>query len=317
MESIMTDYNDTKAYKELRVILDDIKALKIQGATAVAVSGVKAFANYISQLNPDMENFIDHLKEIKHEIGYIRTTEPGLRNGLQFILNNVSIEMLDKIEMLGLQFEEILDEAKHRMADIGAARIQDGDTIFSHCHSSMVVGILRRAAEMGKKFEVIQTETRPKYQGRKTARELRKAGIKTTHVVDNAAWWSMNKFDVDMVLLGVDSITVEGVALNKIGSRQVALAADEMHIPLYHCTSLLKYDPETNLGNLAKIEMRDEEEVWSKKERPEGLKILNPAFDTIAREYISGYICEFGIVPPQAVFYVFNEKYNQFRRELY
>lgn len=313
----MTDHKDTKAYKELKIVLEDIKALKIQGATAVAVNGVKAFAKYISKLNPDKEKFVDHLKEIQHEIGYIRATEPGLRNGLQFIMNNVKIGKLDNIEMLGLQFEEILSGAKNHMADIGAARIQDGDTIFSHCHSSMVVGILKRAAEMGKNFEVIQTETRPKFQGRKTARELRKVGVNTTHIVDNAAWWSMNKFDVDMVLLGVDSITVEGVALNKIGSRQVALAADEMHIPLYHCTSLLKYDPETNLGNIAKIEMRNIEEVWSKEERPEGLKVLNPAFDTIAREYISGYICEFGIVPPQTVFYVFNEKYSQFRRELF
>ena len=55
--------------------------------------------------------------------------------------------------------------------------------------------------------------------------------------------------------------------------------------------------------------------TYAAEDSEEGLKIYNPAFDTIARQYISGYVCEFGIVPPQSVFYVFNDKYSKFARQ--
>ena len=61
--------------------------------------------------------------------------------------------------------------------------------------------------------------------------------------------------------------------------------------------------------------MRAETEVWSTKTarhkgvRPESVKILNPAFETVARGYISGVITEAGIFPSGQVHLMFEKKY--------
>ena len=100
------------------------------------------------------------------------------------------------------------------------------------------------------------------FQGRKTAKKALEKNIEVIHVVDSAMWWAMQKYDVDLIIIGADSVTVEGVALNKIGSRLLALSSRELHVPLYVCTSLLKYNPETRLGRISEIEMRSSAEIW-------------------------------------------------------
>ena len=158
---------------------------------------------------------------------------------------------------------------------------------------------------MGKKFRVVNTETRPLFQGRKTVRKLREKGIEVIHVVDSAMWWAMHKFDVDLIVIGADAVTVEGVALNKIGSRLLALSARELHVPLYVCTTLLKYNPDTRLGRRSEIEMRESQEIWP--EHPEGVSVINPAFESIASQYISAFITEYGLIPPQMMSYNFEQ----------
>ena len=121
--------------------------------------------------------------------------------------------------------------------------------------------------------------------------------------------WAMNRYNPHMVLLGADAVTVEGVALNKIGSRLCSLAAQQEHIPLYVCTSLLKYDQDTSIGKLSEIEMRSPFEIWE-VDVPMGIIIENPAFETIDRDHIAAFITEAGITPPQMVSLMFEQIYG-------
>ena len=57
----------------------------------------------------------------------------------------------------------------------------------THCHSTSAVKTLALHKVKGLKFKVFNTETRPLYQGRKTAKELVEEGIDTTMVVDGVA----------------------------------------------------------------------------------------------------------------------------------
>ena len=163
----------------------------------------------------------------------------------------------------------------------------------THCHSSFVTAILLEAKKQNKNFKVINTETQPRLQGRKTVEELLDAGIDVIHVVDSAMRWAVRHFEVDLIIIGADSITSEGTIINKIGSRLLALVAHEEHVPFYVASPLLKYNPETNLGILETIEMRDPKEVWENP--PDGVEVLNPAFETVSRRYIDGLITEAGI----------------------
>jgi ribose 1,5-bisphosphate isomerase len=289
--------------------MDDIKTLKIQGATNVAIFGVEAFAKHAETVPLKDEELITHLESLVEELSFVRVTEPALRNGLRYVMTGIRREGKDIASDLGKKYVKLLDDAKKRIFKIGAERIQDGSRVLTHCHSSISVGIFLEAAKQGKDFDVINTETRPLFQGRKTAKILAEKNIRVTHVVDSAMRWAMNSFNPHMIFLGADAITVEGVALNKIGSRLCALASEEEHIPLYICTSLLKYDQATSIGRLSEIEMRSPAEIWDEG-CPEGVNVLNPAFETIDRGNISAYITEAGLVPPQSVHQTFRRIYG-------
>ncbi|MFX1339249.1 MAG: translation initiation factor eIF-2B [Promethearchaeota archaeon] len=282
-----------------------IKSLEIQGATNVALSAIDFLSSYAKRLKyREIDTCLDDLYKAREILINTRSTEPAMRNGLNYIMNKLENEknkcsleeVPEKIEIYKNEYHQMLLNSKKKIAEIGARRIPEADKTFvvmTHCHSSLVTAILLEAKKQGKKFKVINTETQPRLQGRKTVLELLGASIEVVHVIDSAMRWAIKHFQVDLILIGADSITSEGTVLNKIGSRLLALVAHEENIPFYVASPLLKYNPETNLGTLEKIEMRDAKEIWENP--PEGVEILNPAFETIRRRYIDGLITEAGI----------------------
>ena len=208
---------------------------------------------------------------------------------------------------LAAKYIGLLENAKSKIQQVGSNRIVDGLTVMTHCHSSVVSGIIIKAFEQGKKFDVVCTETRPLYQGHITAMELSEKGVPTTLIVDSAMRWAIQQKEVDLIIVGADAITSEGVVINKIGTRLLALAAEEYNVPFYVATPIFKFAPETVVGNLEKIEMRKPEELWA--EPPKSLIVENPAFETVARKYIHGIITELGIIPPSYLYGAAMEKY--------
>ncbi|MFW9823549.1 MAG: translation initiation factor eIF-2B [Candidatus Thorarchaeota archaeon] len=284
---------------------DKIRSLEIQGATNVALNAIDFLSNYAKRLKQkDLENCIKDLYKAKDILVSTRPTEPAMKNGLNFIMNRLEKEKHEcSVEDLSVMIEGYKDEyneklinSKKKIAEIGARRFPEVGNKFvvmTHCHSTLVTAILLEAKKQKKNFKVINTETQPRLQGRKTAEELVEAGIEVIHVIDSAMRWAVRHFEVDLVLIGADSITSEGTIINKIGSRLLALVAHEEHVPFYVASPLLKYNPETNLGILENIEIRDPNEVWENS--PAGIEILNPAFETVSRRYIDGLITEAGI----------------------
>ena len=302
-------FPETPEYRQLRITMKNIENLTIQGATNVAIFGVRDFAKHAATVPLKDQALFQHLETVVKQLSIVRVTEPALRNGLRYVMTCIRQDGKETAIDHGENYIELINIAKKKIFNIGAERIQDGSRVFTHCHSSITVGIFIEAAKQGKEFQVINTETRPLYQGRKTARILLKNNIQVTHIVDSAMRWAMKRYNPHMIFLGADAITVEGVALNKIGSRLCALAAEEEHIPLYICTPLLKYDQATSVGRLSEIEMRQPFEIWDEN-IPIGLDIQNPAFETIDRKNISAYITEAGLIPPQTVHLLFQQIYG-------
>ena len=279
-----------------------IKNLEIQGATSIAVMAVKALRDDL--LTTDSQTTAQRvLVKGVRKLVETRETEPMMRNGLRYLQKNVSGKWTSfekftaQVEKASGEVLEFYDNAMKNIVEIGSRRIRDGDTIFTHCHSSAVTKTLLKAYESGKRFRVIQTETRPKYQGRITARKLVEVGIDTTMIVDSASRHFMK--EIDFVLVGSDAVTSEGNIINKIGTSQVALAAHEARIPFYVLSTLLKFDPVTIHGEFEAIEERSAKEIWDAP--PENLKIRNPAFDVTRRDYVHGIITEEGIISPHSI----------------
>jgi ribose 1,5-bisphosphate isomerase len=299
-------------HRDVRSIIRDIKSLKIQGARNVAKAAIKALIIETKDARPKTQNaFCVHISKTGAQLAKSRPTEPMMRNLIEeakhFLKANKEKNIADlKREFIAHEKTILkrIKEDKERLSEYGAKLIPNNSLILTHCHSSTATGILIRAKKMKKKFSVIACETRPRYQGRKTALELAKAGIDTTLVVDGAANMFMKK--ADLVLVGADSISARGDLINKVGTSTIAHIAKSHDTSFYSAAELLKFSPFTIYGQREKIEERDPKEVWETP--PKKVKIRNPSFDVTASSYLSGFITEVGVIPPQSVFRLATDK---------
>jgi ribose 1,5-bisphosphate isomerase len=299
--------------KTVREVAGKIQRLEVKGARNVAIAALEAICDAAEKTRArNRKAFLMELLEARQILFASRPTEPLMRNALNWVA--ASVEHCEKRDVRDLSqivvsnsraFLQKLEESRKQIAEIGAKRICNGMTIFTHCHSSTVTSLLRRAKEYGTSFEVICTETRPAFQGRITSEEMTDLGVKTTLIVDSAARSFMTR--VNLVIVGADAITSEGNVVNKIGSATIALLANEARVPFYVVSELLKFDSTTLRGEYEPIEERSRHEVW--KEAPEALTVRNPAFDVTRRELIQGIICEEGVIPPHIATEVVRRRY--------
>ena len=192
----------------------------------------------------------------------------------------------------------------------GATLVPDSARILTHCNAGALatagygtaLGVIRAAAEQGKRVAVVADETRPFLQGaRLTAWELVRDGIDTTVITDNMAGAMMQLGSVDLVVVGADRIAANGDVANKIGTYAVAVLANEHKIPFYVAAPLSTIDLEYQDGSAIPIEERSSREVThvgSSRMTPEGARIRNPAFDVTPARFVTAIITEKGIARP-------------------
>ncbi len=195
----------------------------------------------------------------------------------------------------------------------GASIVPQDASILTHCNAGALatagygtaLGVIRAAAEQGKRVGVFADETRPFLQGaRLTAWELVRDAIPTTIITDNMAAAMMGAGEIDLVVVGADRIAANGDVANKIGTYGVAILAKEHSLPFYVAAPLSTVDLALADGTGIPIEERDEREVThirSTRITPEGARIRNPAFDVTPARYVSGIITERGICRPPYV----------------
>ncbi len=198
----------------------------------------------------------------------------------------------------------------------GSPLIDDGDTILTHCNAGELatveygtaLGVIRAAWEEGKKIKVIADETRPLLQGaRLTTYELKRDGIPVTLITDNMAGYVMSKGLVDKVIVGADRI-VQDAVFNKIGTYSVAVLAREHNIPFYVAAPKSTFDLTCKASDVTIEERKSEEvtHVGCQQTAPDGVAVMNPAFDATPLKYVTAIICE------SKVFY--NKDFSKFRK---
>lgn len=286
-----------------------IKDLKIQGATNVAMAAVDALSSLVQKSKAkDRKKLWQEIDAGKRKLFETRATEPMMRNFLNYF--TARLAGANEIKAMKADAKKVAAEvlllkkaAKAEIARIGAERIENDSIVYTHCHSSTVVDILKEAART-KKFEVYNTETRPRLQGRITAAELAKAKIPVTHFVDSAAKYALKKADV--MLIGADAITPTGI-FNKVGSGLFAEVARKYDVPVYVCSVAWKFDPASIMGQEEAIESRNSKEVWDKP--PKGVVVKNFAFEKINPELVSAIISELGVYQPETFVEEVKKKY--------
>jgi len=189
----------------------------------------------------------------------------------------------------------------------GAPLVPDGKTVLTHCNAGALatagygtaLGVIRAAAESGKRIDVFADETRPFLQGsRLTAWELQQDGIPTTIITDNMAGHFLHSGRIGCVVVGADRIAANGDVANKIGTYSVAVLAKENGVPFYVAAPVSTFDLTIPSGDAIPIEQRPAAEVthvFGVPIAPESIAVANPAFDVTPARYVTAIVCERGV----------------------
>lgn len=280
--------------------------MRIRGAGRIARAGASALGTFADDYKGiGLDDFRRDLDSATRILLDSRPTAVSLWNGVHACVKDVpNVKTLDEavnsVSFNAKRFVEMSSDAVEIIGKIGAKRIQEGDVIMTHCNSSVALEVIKEAHRQGKQFKVYATESRPWRQGILTVNELADAGIDVTLIIDSAVRAVMKK--VTKVFVGADTITSNGTLINKIGTSQLALSANEARVPFYVCSETYKFSPMTLFGDTVTIEERGYEEVVKPGEIPKSVGIFNPVFDSTPAKYIDAIITEIGMISPGSVY---------------
>jgi ribose 1,5-bisphosphate isomerase len=294
----------------------DIRRMRVRGALDIALAAARTLGVVVSSDSKSTEKLVGKLAEAGKKLKSARPSAVSLPNSVDYILSlaeknkHLAVEEFKKKMSADIRsFIADQENALTRIAEIGSRLIEHDHVIFTHCNSDTVTTLLKTAWDDGKRFSVVCTETRPRYQGHLTAKALSDHGIPTTLIVDSAAHLLMKELKADKVIVGADTVYANGDMVNKIGTSLMAICAKEMDIDFVVATESIKFCPQSLLGSRVQIEYRDPSEVVENSKLPD-VKVLNPAFDVTAAQYIDVFVTEFGVIPPAAVYHLLREKFG-------
>jgi methylthioribose-1-phosphate isomerase len=297
-----------------------IRDMVVRGAPAIGASAAFGLALAAAKSRTsDIKTFWKELETAAHTLRASRPTAVNLNWAIDRMIQvarNHKHEAIDAIqECLVVEAQHLADEdvrINRRIAEHGAALIEDGATVIHHCNTGALatvdygtaLGVIRMAHEQGKRVHVLVDETRPRLQGaRLTAWELSQYNIEHEIICDGAAGSLMRNGNVAAAFVGADRVAANGDVANKIGTYMLALAAKDNGVPLYSVVPTSTIDLATPSGDQIPIEERDPDEVLQLERAgrpiaPRGSKARNPAFDITPHRLVTAFVTEIGVLHP-------------------
>ena len=293
-------------------VADAIRDMVVRGAPAIGITA--AYGAVIAARQRFGESADNWRERFEADLEQLRQARPTAVN-LGWALDKMSVRARD-LEgdpvpaLLTLANSIHADDiaANRRMGELGAALIDTGSGVLTHCNTGSLatggygtaLGVIRSAWSANRLAAVYADETRPWLQGaRLTAWELVKDDIPVTLLVDGAAAYLMQQGKVQWLIVGSDRIAANGDVANKIGTYAAAVAARYHGVKVMVVAPSTTVDMQTASGADIPIEVRPESEVLSLGGQPvaaAGAAAWNPAFDVTPAALVDAIVTERGVV---------------------
>jgi translation initiation factor 2B subunit (eIF-2B alpha/beta/delta family) len=169
-------------------------------------------------------------------------------------------------------------------------------TVLSHSQSSAVREVFNLYPGSKKKVRLIQTESRPIFEGRFQAASINGLGYDVKLIAD--AGYSRHLESINMILLGSDAV-YKDFFINKTGTYNICLAGKNSGIPIYVLADSRKYwfslpDDRQEIEFIE--EKKPPEELW--QDPHPGIDIENYYFEKTPVEWVDGFITETEVLKP-------------------
>jgi methylthioribose-1-phosphate isomerase len=285
------------AFLEARTVdelCEAIRTLAVRGAPALGVAGAMGMA-LAAVTGEDPHG----------AAARIRATRPTAVNLAWGVAKGLAAA--DPVAEAVRLYKDDIDRNR-RLGAHGASLVPQDGRVLTHCNAGALacagygtaLGVIRGAAEAGRRPSVWVDETRPVLQGaRLTAWELDRLAIPATLVADVMAGSLMAAGDVDCVVVGADRIAANGDVANKVGTYGLAVLASHHGIPFYVAAPLSTVDRECSTGAGIPIELRSGDEVTSiegHRIAPVGFAAENRAFDVTPAALVTAIVTEDGVL---------------------
>ena len=312
LEFVIVEFDD---YHD---VATSIRDMYIRGAPAIGAAA--AFGMALAAQGSQATTASALQSDLERAAEVLRRTRPTAVNLSWAIERMLAVSQAKEqapveevVQALVTEAQRIADEdveINRRMGAYGASLVEDGARILTHCNAGALatvdygtaLGVIRAAHEQGKNIHVWVDETRPRLQGaRLTSWELMNEKIPMTLIADNVAGHLMRTGQVDIVFVGSDRTAANGDVANKIGTYKLAVLAKENGIPFYAVVPTSTVDLSVPTGDDIPIEERGAEEVTHPggcQVAPDGVSVLNVAFDVTPHRYVTGIVTENGIAYP-------------------
>lgn len=298
--------------RDHEAVAEAIAALTVRGAPAIGIAA--AWGAVLAARGVEASSGADALRALEPAFQRLNAARPTAVN-LAWALARMRRALLDAgagwREALVREAEAIATEdlaANRRMGALGAALIEPGSRVLTHCNTGSLatagfgtaLGVIRAGVAQGRIDKVYAGETRPWLQGaRLTVWELEQDGIVPTLIADAAAAWLMRTGAVQWVVVGADRICANGDTANKIGTYQLAIAARHHGVKFMVAAPSSTVDLETASGDAIHIEEREPTELFALggvRTAAERVEAWNPVFDVTPHELIDVIVTERGVI---------------------
>jgi len=265
-----------------------IAADRESGASELAMRALETFEVLLAAKRTP-----DALRELAASLAAAQPSMAAVRN-----VANLCAQLLIDGQDPQLTFQEMRRElagAQTKIARNGLKIILGKPVVVTLSRSAAVVTLLKFLHERGRLADVFVLESRPQFEGRRTAEDLASAGI-TAKLVADALGPSLVGAS-DIVLLGADSVLRDGALVNKIGTYSLALAAKAAGKPFYAACEVLKIDGVHTAESFPRPAERPREEL----EPPPNVAAVNVYFDLTPAHLVTGYITDKGVYEPRRI----------------
>jgi len=290
-------------------VAEAIRAMVVRGAPAIGIAA--AYGVVLAARQNGLAD-ADAIRRVEEDIERLAQSRPtavnlfwAIERMRRVLERQKDVSSLEQ-EALRIEAEDL--EANRRMGEFGAALIEPGRDVLTHCNTGSLataglgtaLGVIRTAFAQQRVGHVFADETRPWLQGaRLTAWELKEDGIPVTLICEGAAASLMKSGRIGWVIVGADRITANGDVANKIGTYGLAILAKYHGVRFMVVAPSSTFDLTLQSGAAIPIETRPMDEVTSlggQRIAPEGVEAWNPSFDVTPAELIDAIVTERGVI---------------------
>ncbi len=283
---------------EIQKLLNELKTDSSSGASELLDKSLSIIKSQLDLLSDDDEYIVELIIDLSKAIINTRPSMAPLINMIGYIIGDIKVITKTEIKYKLEQFKAE-DRTRKMCLENNFQRFitkisNKNPKIMVISYSSTIINLIQNLKDFYAEFYVL--ESRPLCEGRYTAQKL--SNNFKTHLIIDAA---MGKFidQIDLILIGIDSILKDGSVINKIGTYPLAVMGNQKGIDVYAIGTSLKYNLKSHYGFTVQIEKKQKHEIFDKQDLPENLEINNYYFDVTPPKYINKIISDIGILSPK------------------